>query len=50
MPFTIASLIGVFVGSRLASTRDPSFLRKWFIGFLVVSTFHTATSSVLALI
>ena len=36
LPFTIASLIGVFVGSRLASTRDPSFLQKWFIGFLVV--------------
>ena len=48
VPFTIASLIGVFVGSRLASTRDPSFLQKWFIGFLVVITFYTATSSVLA--
>jgi len=50
VPFTIASLIGVFVGSRLASTRDPSFLQKWFIGFLVVVAFYTATSSALALI
>jgi len=50
VPFTIASLIGVFIGSRLASTRDPSFLQKWFIGFLVVIAFYTATSSILALI
>jgi len=50
VPFTIASLIGVFVGSRLASTRDPSFLQKWFIGFLVVIAFYTATNSILALL
>jgi uncharacterized membrane protein YfcA len=50
VPFTIASLIGVFVGSRLASTRDASFLQKWFIGFLVVIAFYTATSSIVALI
>jgi uncharacterized membrane protein YfcA len=50
IPFTIASLIGVFVGSRLASTRDPSFLQKWFIGFLVVIAIYTAASSIIALI
>ncbi len=50
LPFTIASLIGVFVGSRLASTRDPSFLQKWFIGFLVVIAAYTAVSSLLALL
>jgi len=50
VPFTIASLIGVFIGSRLASTHNPSFLQKWFIGFLVVIAFYTATSSILALI
>lgn len=50
VPFTIASLIGVFVGSRLASTRDPSFLQKWFVILLVVVASYTATSSVLALI
>jgi len=49
IPFTIASLIGVFVGSRLASTRDPSFLQKWFIGFLVVIAVYTAGSSIVAL-
>jgi uncharacterized membrane protein YfcA len=50
VPFTIASLIGVFVGSRLASTRDPSFLQKWFVVLLVVVAVYTATSSLLALI
>ncbi len=50
IPFTIASLIGVFVGSRLASTRDPSFLQKWFVVLLVVVAVYTATSSLLALI
>jgi uncharacterized protein len=49
IPFTIASLIGVFVGSRLASTRDPSFLQKWFVILLVVVAVYTATSSLLAL-
>jgi hypothetical protein len=50
IPFTIASLIGVFVGSRLASTRDPSFLQRWFVILLVVVALYTATSSILALI
>lgn len=50
IPFTVASLIGVFVGSRLASTRDPSFLQKWFIAFLVVIALYTATSSIVALV
>jgi uncharacterized membrane protein YfcA len=50
IPFTIASLIGVFVGSRLASTRDPSFLQKWFIAFLVVVATYTAASSLAALL
>jgi len=50
IPFTIASLIGVFVGSRLASTRDPSFLQKWFVVLLVVVAVYTATSSLLALV
>jgi uncharacterized membrane protein YfcA len=50
IPFTIASLIGVFVGSRLASTRDPSFLQKWFVILLVVVALYTATSSILALV
>ncbi len=50
VPFTVASLIGVFVGSRLASTRDPRFLQKWFVILLVVVAAYTATNSVLALL
>lgn len=50
VPFTIASLIGVFVGSRLASTRDPSFLQKWFVILLVVVALYTATSSLISLL
>jgi len=50
LPFTIASLLGVMVGSRLASTRDPSFLQKWFIGFLFVIAIYTAISSIVALV
>jgi uncharacterized protein len=50
VPFTIASLIGVFIGSRLASTRDPSFLQRWFVILLVVVALYTATSSVIALL
>jgi uncharacterized membrane protein YfcA len=50
VPFTIASLIGVFVGSRLASTRDPSFLQKWFIVLLVVVALYTAGQSIVALV
>ncbi len=50
IPFTIASVIGVFVGSRLASTRDPSFLQRWFVILLVVVALYTATRSILALV
>ena len=49
IPFTIASLIGVVVGSRLASTRDSSSLQRWFVGLLVVVAAYTAIRSGLAL-
>mgnify|MGYP001811919730 FL=1 len=48
--FTIASLIGVFIGSRLASTRDPSFLQKWFVVLLVAVALYTAGQSIVALV
>ena len=50
IPFTVASLIGVFVGSRLASTRDPSFLQKWFVVLLVAVALYTAGQSIVALV
>jgi len=49
IPFTIASLIGVIVGSRLASTRDSSSLQRWFVGLLVVVALYTAVRSGLAM-
>lgn len=49
IPFTIASLIGVMVGSRLASTRDSTSLQRWFVGLLLVVAVYTAIRSGLAL-
>ena len=49
IPFTIASLLGVIVGSRLASTHDSSSLQQWFVGLLVIVAIYTATRSGLAL-
>ncbi len=49
IPFTIASLVGVVIGSRLASTRDPSALQRWFVWLLVVVAVYTAVRSGIAL-
>jgi len=49
VPFTIASLLGVTVGSRLASTRDSRSLQRWFVALLVVVAAYTATRSAIAL-
>jgi uncharacterized membrane protein YfcA len=31
VPFTLASMVGVWIGSRLAHTRDPRQLQRWFV-------------------
>lgn len=49
IPFTIASLAGVIVGSRLSHTRDSSSLQRWFVVLLVVVAVYTAVRSGLAL-
>lgn len=49
VPFTVASLLGVIVGSRLASTRDSSSLQRWFVALLVIVAGYTAVHSGLAL-
>lgn len=49
IPFTIASLVGVVVGSRLASTRESSSLQRWFVGLLVLVAAYTAVHSGVAL-
>jgi uncharacterized membrane protein YfcA len=50
VPFTIASLLGVVVGSRLAGTRDSGSLQRWFVGLLVVVASYTAIKSAVALL
>lgn len=49
VPFTVASLIGVVVGTRLAATRDPRSLQQWFVGLLVLVAVYTAVRSGLAM-
>lgn len=49
VPFTVASLIGVVVGTRLAATRNPRSLQQWFVGLLLVVAIYTAVRSGLAL-
>lgn len=50
VPFTVASLIGVLVGSRLSSSRDPRQLQQWFVVLLVAVALYTATRSIIALV
>ncbi len=50
IPFTIASLGGVVVGSRLAGSRDSRSLQHWFIALLLGVAFYTAARSTLALV
>lgn len=49
VPFTVASLVGVVVGTRLAATRNPRSLQQWFVGLLVLVALYTAVRSGLAL-
>jgi uncharacterized membrane protein YfcA len=49
VPFTVASVIGVAAGSRLAATRDPSSLQRWFVVLLVAVALYTAVRSGIAL-
>jgi uncharacterized protein len=50
VPFTVASLLGVVVGTKLARKKDPTALQKWFVGLLVVVALYTAGSSIVALV
>lgn len=49
VPFTIASLLGVVVGSQLARRHDPTALQRWFVGLLVIVGLYTFAQSALAL-
>lgn len=50
VPFTVASIVGVVIGGRLAGSRDASSLQRWFIGLLFVVAGYTAVKSGLALL
>lgn len=49
IPFTIASLIGVVLGGRLARTHDSRSLQRWFVLLLVAVAIYTGIRSALAL-
>jgi uncharacterized membrane protein YfcA len=50
IPFTLASLLGVVIGTRLASTKDSTSLQRWFVVLLVAVATYTAVHSALALL
>ena len=49
VPFTIASLSGVLVGTRLADRVDAGVLTRWFVRLIVVVAIYTGLRSALAL-
>lgn len=49
IPFVVASLAGVVVGSAMAGRRDPRQLQRWFVGLLAVVAVYTAVRSAVAL-
>jgi uncharacterized protein len=50
IPFTFASLVGVVIGARLASTKDSTSLQRWFVVLLVATAIYTAIQSGLAIL
>lgn len=44
-PFLLSSLLGLGVGTRVASTRDPRILQTWFVYLLVGVALYTAGQS-----
>ena len=50
IPFTLASLVGVVIGTRLASTKDSTSLQRWFVVLLVAVAIYTAIQSGLAIL
>ncbi len=50
VPFMVASLLGMRVGSRLAGTKDPTLLQRWFVALLVAVALYTAGRSLVAIV
>jgi hypothetical protein len=49
IPFTLASLVGVVIGTRFATTKDSTTLQRWFVVLLVAVASYTAIRSGLAI-
>jgi uncharacterized membrane protein YfcA len=49
LPFTLAGIIGVLLGDRIAGRVPAANLTRWFVWLLVAVAAYTATQSVLAL-
>jgi uncharacterized membrane protein YfcA len=49
-PFTLAAVLGVFAGGRLAGRLDPQRSRHWFAVLLVAVAIYTATRATATLI
>ena len=49
IPFGLASISGVLVGSRIVGRNDPDKLQNWFIALLVVVAIYTAVRSAITL-
>lgn len=50
VPFMITSLLGMRVGARLAGTKDPAVLTRWFVFLLVAVALYTGGRSLVALV
>jgi hypothetical protein len=49
VPFMVASMLGLRVGTAMASSRDPRTLQRWFVYLLVAVALYTAGDSIVAL-
>lgn len=50
VPFLTTSLLGLRVGTRLAGTKDPQVLQRWFVYLLVAVAIYTAGRSLVAIL
>ncbi len=49
VPFMTTSLLGLRAGTRLAGTKDPTVLQRWFVYLLVAVAIYTAGRSLVAI-
>jgi hypothetical protein len=49
VPFTVAAVLGVLAGKRIADRLDPERSLRWFAALLLVIAISTATQAAIAL-